>query len=229
MKRRFLMNSALLGLAALHEPMLAASRTARFYNDGGEGGGGTPPGGGGGTPPAGDPPATPTLEQLQAQIAELTGKFGSTAKERDDLAAKLKDIEDAQLSEAEKLKKTADEATSKVTAAEARVRETLTRLEIERTARRLNIVDEDAAYKLLDAGAIQYDAEGAPKNVGTLLEALVKAKPFLVGDASGGGGGSSNPGRTRGGGTLTAADLAKMTQEQISRLPREQVLAALAA
>lgn len=240
-KRRFLMTSALLGLAALHDPALMQdrSRSARFYTDGGDGGGSGTGGNGGGAGGgagsgsgggAGGGGAAPTLEQLQAQIADLTGKFTQTAKERDDAAAKLKTLEDAQLSEADKLKKQAEEATGKVTAAEARVRETLTRMEIERTARRLNIVDEDAAFRLLDASAIQYGEDGAPKNVQTLLEALVKAKPYLVGAEGGAaGGGSSNPGRGRGGGELTKADLAKMTPQQISLLPQDKVLAALAA
>jgi ribosomal protein L15 len=243
-KRRFLMTSALLGLAALHDPALTwdRSRSARFYTDGGEGGssgssgtgggdGGNPGGGAaGGGSTSGASGAAPTLEQLQAQIAELTGKFGTTTKERDTLAAKLKEIEDAQLSEADKLKKAADEAAGKVTAAETRLRETLTRLEIERGARKLNIVDEDAAFRLLDASAIQYGDDGAPKNVQTLLEALVKAKPYLAGVEGGAsGGGSSNPGRGRSGGDLTKADLAKMTPQQISLLPQDKVLAALAA
>ena len=222
MKKRFLMTSAIIGLAALHDPMIASrSRSAHFYTDGGGDGGAGGTGGGG---------AAPTLEQLQAQIADLTGKQTSTTKERDELAAKLKTIEDAQLSESDKLKKQAEEATGKVTAAEARVRETLTRLEIERAARKLSIVDEDAAYALLDKSAITYDKEGQPSNVATLLDALAKAKPYLVAaDGSSGGGGRSNPGRGRGGGKLTAADLAKMTPAQISKLPQEEINAALAA
>lgn len=205
------------------------SRFARFHTEDPGAGGGAPPSGGG-APAGGGTPATPTLEQLQAQIAELTSKSAGTAKERDELAAKLKSIEDASLTEAEKLKKAADEASGKVTAAEARLRETLTRLEIERAARRLSIVDEDAAYRLLDQGKIEYDSNGAPTNVGSLLDALVKAKPYLVGSGDGGsGGGSSNPGRGRGAGDLTRADLAKMTPSQIAALPQDKVRAAMAA
>lgn len=212
------------------------SRFARFHTDDpGGGGGGTPPAGGGGTSggggaTGGGASATPTLEQLQAQIAELTSSKSTTAKERDELAAKLKSIEDANLSEADKLKKQAEEATGKVTAAEAKLRETLTKLEIERAARKLSIVDEDAAYRLLDASKIEYDKEGQPTNIGALLDALVKAKPYLVGSSDGGsGGGSSNPGRGRGAGDFTRADLAKMTPSQIAALPQDKVRAAMAA
>lgn len=43
------------------------------------------------------------------------------------------------------------------------------------------IVDPDAAYALLDRSAVQYDDNGNATNVGDLLDALVKAKPYLVG------------------------------------------------
>ncbi len=60
------------------------------------------------------------------------------------------------------------------------MKETITRMEIERQARKLAIVDEDAAYRLLDAARIEYDAGGNPSNVEALLKDLVKAKPYLV-------------------------------------------------
>ena len=86
---------AFLGMSTLQERDASRSRFARFHTDDpAPGGGGAPPVGGGGA-------VAPTLEQLQAQIADMAGKHTAAAKERDDLAAKLKGIEDANLSEAE--------------------------------------------------------------------------------------------------------------------------------
>jgi hypothetical protein len=213
-----------------------ASRFARFYTDGGgdggAGAGGSGSTGGSGSGGAGGAAGSgPTLEQLQTELAQLRSAGAATAKERDELSTKLKQIEDAQLTETERLKKQAEESAGKVSAAEQKLRDTLTRLEIERAARKLSIVDEDAAFRLLDASKIEFDKDGQPTNVSSLLEALVKAKPYLV-EASGGGGsggGASNPGRGRGAGELTRADLAKMTPAQIAALPQDKVLAAMAA
>ncbi len=59
------------------------------------------------------------------------------------------------------------------------MKETITRMEIERQARRLSIVDEDAAYRLLDAAKLEYDDDGKPANVEALLKDLARAKPYL--------------------------------------------------
>ncbi len=75
-------------------------------------------------------------------------------------------------------------AMGKPQAAESRLRETVTRMEIERQARKLGIVDEDAAHRLLDAARIEYDGDGKPANIETLLKDLAKAKPYLVAQAS---------------------------------------------
>jgi len=158
--------------------------------DGGGDGGNSDP------TPGGDPPKTFTQEQLDAIIADRLQRERGKYADYEDLK-KAKDELDAlkagQLSEAEKLNKRAAEAEAKAQAAEARLRETVTRLEVERQARKLGIVDEDAAYRLLNTSAITLDDDGKPSNIEALLKDLVKAKPYLVQAASSS---PTNPART---------------------------------
>jgi hypothetical protein len=147
-------------------------------------------------PGGGDAPKTFTQEQLDAIIAERLQRERTKYADYEDLKkarAELDQIKAGQMSEAEKLKKAADEATQRAQAAEARLKETVTHMEIERQARKLHIVDEDAAYRLLDASKIEFDANGTPTNVEALLKDLVKAKPYLVQAASSS---PTNPART---------------------------------
>lgn len=145
-----------------------------------------------------------TQEQLDAIIADRLQRERAKYTDYEALKAakgELDQIKAGQMTEAEKLKKAADEAAQRAQAAEARLRETVTRMEIERQARKLNIVDEDAAYRLLDASKIEYDKDGKPTNVEVLLKELVKVKPYLVAQASSGS--PTNPART-GAGTSDA-------------------------
>lgn len=171
--------------------------------DGGGDGGNSDP------TPGGDPPKTFTQEQLDAIIADRLQRERGKYADYEDLK-KAKDELDAlkagQLSEAEKLNKRAAEAEAKAQAAEARIKEMNTRGEIERQARKLGIVDEDAAYRLLDVTKLEFDDAGSPTNAEALLKDLVKAKPYLA-QAATSTIGATNPARSGGDSTdaFTAA------------------------
>lgn len=119
--------------------------------------------------------ALATIRKLRE--AERLGKLA--AKERDEAKAKLQEQEDAKLGEQERATKRAEEAERKAAAAEERVKVLGLRSQVERAARKLNIVDEDAAYRLLDLSSVEYNGD-EPTNVEALLKELVKAKPYLV-------------------------------------------------
>ena len=59
-----------------------------------------------------------------------------------------------------------------------------TQNEVTQAAAKLGIVDPDAAYKLLDKEAIEYEGDGKPKNVEALLQSLLKGKPYLAGSGT---------------------------------------------
>lgn len=124
--------------------------------------------------------AMSTIETLREEIKALRG----TKKERDDLAAKLREIEDKDKSEAER-------AVQKAAAAEQQLAETATRLRgmairvaVAESASAAGISPENvkAALRLLDADSIELDDDGEPKNVEAALKALVKEFPLLAGE-----------------------------------------------
>lgn len=123
------------------------------------------------------------------------------AKHRVELKA-LKDAEDARqtaaLSETERLKKEATDASARATAAETRAREALGRAAVTAAAAKVG-VDAAIAQRLV---TVEYDAEGEPKDVDAALAKLVKDHPYLVvGNAAAATTSAANP--PRGGVTLT--------------------------
>jgi hypothetical protein len=136
------------------------------------------------TPPAEAPPAGESPSADERISLDEARKLRSEAHSlRQRLAAaekKVTEHEDAKLSEQDRLQKRATELEQQVQQAQAAERTLRTRLAVERAAHGLRFVDVADAYALLDQGAIEYGEDGEPKNVDTLLKALVKAKPYLA-------------------------------------------------
>lgn len=193
----------------------------------------TPPAGNPGTPPAGDPttpPNDPGPEPKVFDLAYVEKLRQESADYRTKLRAAEADLEKrraSELSETDRAKKEAADATAKLTEAETRIKAAQTRAEIATLGAALKLVDADDAYRLLDQAAIQYDDDGRPKNLKPLLEALIKAKPYLVQGATTTTS-ANNPGR-EGGLTYTKEQLAKMTPQQVAKLDQKLVDQALAA
>ena len=165
-----------------------------------------------GETPAGAATATPEPEfdrdRAMATINNLR-QFERQAKDQAkviaDMEARLKAIDDAKLSETEKANKLAQEASERATTLETQLRTERAQLAIEREARRLNIVDSETAA-LIISGRLEFDADGKPSNVASLLEQLVKDKPFLLATGAGttrpgAGAGITNPGQQPAAGT----------------------------
>lgn len=114
------------------------------------------------------------------KLRETERAAKAQAKEYEALKAKVQEHETAQLSEKEKADKRADEAEKKAQAAETRVKTVSLRASVERHAHKLNVIDDDAAYRLLDLTAVEYDDNGEPQNVEALMKVLVKDRPYLV-------------------------------------------------
>jgi hypothetical protein len=144
-----------------------------------------------------DTTALPAAPQAGESGTESSGTTGAEAISLDEarklrqeahslrqrLAAaekKVTEHEDAKLSEQDRLQKRATELEQQVQQAQAAERTLRTRLAVERQARAMRLVDEDAAYRLLDQAAITYGEDGEPTNVPDLLKALVKARPYLA-------------------------------------------------
>lgn len=139
----------------------------------GAGDGGGSGAGGQGDGSAGDKPKTydeAYVSGLRRENADHRTKLRDTEK-------RLKELEDAQLSDAQKLQKRAEDGEKTVTTLRTRV----AKAEVKVAAVGAKIIDPDAAYQLIK-DQIEFDADGEPKNVPALLEQLAKDKPYLVGD-----------------------------------------------
>jgi hypothetical protein len=130
-------------------------------------------------PQAGEQPSAD--ERISLEEAKKLRQEAHSLRQR--LAAaekKVTEHEDAKLSEQDRLQKRATELEAAVQQAQAAERTLRTRLAVERQARAMRLVDEDAAYRLLEQAAITYGDDGEPTNVPDLLKALVKARPYLA-------------------------------------------------
>jgi hypothetical protein len=170
-------------------------------------------------PPAAVPtsdPASPSraAADYEREIRELRTEAAKYRTENKDLKSFKEQQEALTLSETEKLQKAAKEAADLAAAREAELKDTKLRIEIERQARKLGIVDEDAAYRLMDTGKVEYSEDGKAKNVDALLGDLVKSKPYLVGAT--GGDSATNAARSRGG---------KYSLQAIRTMSKEEILA----
>ena len=188
-------------------------------NPSGQGPQGAGTGTGAGT---GQGPTGRTAEQYEADLKALRNEAADWRTKLRAAETRLAEIDNASKTEAEKAAAAADAATKRADAAEAKIRELTARTAIMTEAQRLGIVDPDAAYRLIDSGAIKTDASGAVTNAAELLGDLAKARPYLLGGS--GSPGNAGSGRTK----LTAADVRKMSQAEINAR-WEEVQAALSA
>lgn len=129
-------------------------------------------------------------ERALATIRKLreTEKAAKTQRqELDQLRAQLTAFEDAKLSQEERIAKQIETLQTQLADKERReaeltkrVQEQALRFAVVTEAAKLQIVDPDAAYKLLDLSEVERDEDGNATNLGKVLKDLVKAKPYLV-------------------------------------------------
>ena len=161
---------------------------------------------------------------------KLTKENSSLRKRLREVEAALKQREEAEMSEQEKQAHRLAELQDRYSAAEQRLRESALHLSVSSAANRLNIVDPDAAVKLVDTSTLEYDEESNKwDGIDDALAALVEERPWLVKPAAPTPTpketSPANPARRRA--RLTRESLAKMTDAEIAALPWEDVHAAL--
>lgn len=183
------------------------------------------------TPKGLEPDGKEDAEKQSALDKKLTRENQALRKRMREAEAKVREYEEAQLSEQEKQQRRLAELEERAKGYEARLRESSLNLSVASEAARLNIIDPDAAVKLLDASTLEYDDESNSwVGIDEALSALIEERPWLVKpepkasapkDAN-----PANPARRRT--RLTRDALAKMSQAEIDALPMEDIHAALA-
>jgi hypothetical protein len=117
------------------------------------------------------------VKELRNEAAGYRVERNELKKQVETLAEQVKGFEDANKSELEKAQAKAVEAERLLAEKDREIAETSLRASVMAAAAHINIVDADAAYKLLDLSAL--DPED-PKSIAKALTELVKDKPFLV-------------------------------------------------
>ena len=111
---------------------------------------------------------------------EERGKFSDygTLKER---AAKADELEQAQLTEKERLEARVEQAEKNSQAADQRITEAMIATAVQVQAGQMGIVDPEAAFLLVDRTNIRYTAETGVAGVADALTQLLESKPYLKG------------------------------------------------
>lgn len=173
-----------------------------------------------------------TLEQALRELDRVRRENAETRTKLRTFETAAEEAQRAQMTREERL--AADLATSEKMRADESVKrqELAMRYEVQLHATRLNIVDPTDAMKLIDASQIEYDDDGAPKNIGQVLQALVAAKPYLANAANTASGAQSvnrpaptnasptNPASTgngRAANTFTESQIAAMSPDEYKR------------
>ncbi len=113
-----------------------------------------------------------------------------------ELEEKVKGLEDANLSEQEKVKKRADELEARTTTDQTTIRALRLELAVAKAAPTIGIIDAESAVALIDQSRVEFDKDGAivQQSVEDALKELADRKPFLrrIGSAGGGAGGTDD-------------------------------------
>lgn len=119
--------------------------------------------------------------KYRTQLRTVEKRLQEVEAER---AAEKRAAEEAQMSELEKAQSRAAESQRKLADTTRAMQERIIGLTIQVQASKLNIIDSDAAVKLMDWTQLQFDEDGTPTNADAVLAALVAAKPYLVAQAA---------------------------------------------
>lgn len=163
-------------------------------------------------------------DEFKALLEAARKESVAERKKRQQLEARLAEIEKAQMTEAERAKAEAEEAKARAEAAETELRKVRVRTAVIERAQAKGFIDPDAAFRLLD---VDFDLEGDLKaQADTALDALATERKYLVAAQQQAVTSPAN-GQTRTGAKLTIDDLKRMSREELAALPKDEVDAVL--
>lgn len=171
-------------------------------------------------PPVGETKPTLTLEQALSELEKVRREAAGNRVKLNEFESAQRAAEEAKLSEAEKLQKRLADQERTIAERDLALQEVRIARAVASAANKLGCVDSDVAERLLDASAIEYDADGKPQNIEALLEKLMKDKPYLKSQPNQrvqpNAGAPMNPSRNAAGGEITSFDQIKnMSQAEI--------------
>ena len=150
-------------------------------------------------------------ERARREAAKQLANLGvSSFDELSAIVQKSREREQAEMTELQKAQAANAELEKRLEQAANAQKELAVQSSIASLSAKLGIVDADAASRLLDKGAIEFDANGMPTNTEALLNDLLKAKPYLAGAGTS----AMNPGRAR---KFSREEIEKMTPAEINK------------
>ena len=156
------------------------------------------------------------VKGLREEAARHRVEKQKEAKEKESLLAKLREFEDAQLSETERFQKDFKDTQDKASSYERIAREAELKYQLALAAKENNIVDLKAAVKLADRELIQFDDNGNISNISDVIEGLRNEYGSLFNPANpvAPHTGVTNPAKAPSAKKYTRDDLKKMSPER---------------
>jgi hypothetical protein len=174
-------------------------------------------------------PAAPEAASEQADPHErkLTSENRGLRKRLRELEAKEAEREQATLTDTERLQVQLAQTTASLEERDTRIRGLALSTQIAAGSAKFGITDTDAAEKLVDQSAIEYDEDSARwVGVDDALRALAQDRPWITqAGTTPSGTNPTNPPRRRT--TLTSDDLRRMSTAEINALSEDEINAAL--
>lgn len=166
------------------------------------------------------------VEQLRAEAAKHRTEKQAEKARVDDLAAQLKTLQDAQLTEAERQKQEFEETKVRADRNESRANDLQVQYQLALAAvdPANEIGDVNAAIKLIDRDTLEFDSNGKISNLQDALEALKREYPSVVASKNNTPApntGVTNPSKRGAEKQITREDLKGMTSERIVALQAE--------
>lgn len=166
------------------------------------------------------------VEQLRAEAAKHRTEKQAEKARVDDLAAQLKTLQDAQLSDAERQKQEFEETKVRADRNESRANDLQVQYQLALAAvDPVNeIGDVNAAIKLIDRDTLEFDSNGKITNLQDALEALKAEYPSVVASnktTPAPNTGVTNPSKRGAETKITREDLRGMPSERIVQLQNE--------
>lgn len=162
------------------------------------------------------------VRKLRDEAASRRVRENELASQLADMQAKVKQFEDAQLSDQERATKELEELRSSSASNKARAQELEVNYQLAIAAAdpANGIGDVKAAIKLLDRDSLEFDAKGRVTNLQDALETLKTEYPSLglVARPTAPNPGTTNPAKSKAATKWTRDDLQKMTPEKIVEL-----------
>lgn len=123
---------------------------------------------------------TADVAELQAKLAQFEKDNRAFREERRQREEVDRQAQEAKLSEAEKQARSLGRLETENADLRRQLQEERTRNRTTAAASKLGFRDPGDALKLLDHAAIEFDADGSPKNLEKLLSDLLKSKDYLA-------------------------------------------------